>query len=62
MNSPADALVDPQAIAAGAVVDVPAGAGAPAHRAVASPIRFDGAAVEPGGVPALGEHTAEVLR
>ena len=32
----AEVLVDPQAIAAGAFIDVPAGAGAPAHRAVAT--------------------------
>jgi crotonobetainyl-CoA:carnitine CoA-transferase CaiB-like acyl-CoA transferase len=61
VNTAADALADSQALAAGAVVDVPEGAGAPAHQAIASPIRFDGAAVAPGGVPGLGEHTAEVL-
>jgi len=46
VNTPADVLVDPQAIAAGAFVEVPAGGGAPAHRAVASPVTFHRA---PGG-------------
>jgi crotonobetainyl-CoA:carnitine CoA-transferase CaiB-like acyl-CoA transferase len=40
--SPGEALADPQARAAGAVVEVPAGPGAPAHTAVASPVRFAG--------------------
>jgi crotonobetainyl-CoA:carnitine CoA-transferase CaiB-like acyl-CoA transferase len=65
VNSPADVLADPQALATGAVVDVPGGPGAPAHRAVATPVSFP----TPGGdaarprrpVPALGEHTAELL-
>jgi crotonobetainyl-CoA:carnitine CoA-transferase CaiB-like acyl-CoA transferase len=67
VNTPADVLVDPQAIAAGAFVDVPGGAGTPEHRAVASPVSFpDGsggpdAARPRGPVPALGEHTDEVL-
>jgi len=58
-NTAADVLEDPQAIAAGAFVDVPGGAFGPAHRAVATPVTFstDQAAPEPGPVPALGEHT-----
>lgn len=63
VNTPAEVLVDPQAIAAGAFVDVPAGAGAPAHRAVATPITFHGTGTPPvGSVPGLGEHTDGVLR
>ncbi len=62
VNTPAEVVRDPQAIATGAFVDVPDGAGAPAHRAVASPVMFDGEALEPRPVPALGEHTDEVLR
>jgi crotonobetainyl-CoA:carnitine CoA-transferase CaiB-like acyl-CoA transferase len=62
VNTPAEVLVDPQAIAAGAFVDVPAGQGAPAHRAVATPITFHGTGMPPvGAVPGLGEHTTEVL-
>jgi crotonobetainyl-CoA:carnitine CoA-transferase CaiB-like acyl-CoA transferase len=62
VNTPAEVLVDPQAIAAGAFVDVPAGQGAPAHRAVATPITFHGTGTPPvGAVPGLGEHTTEVL-
>ena len=58
-----DAVVaDPQAIAAGSFVDVPGGAWSEAHRAVASPVEFDGQALQPGPVPALGEHTEEILR
>lgn len=65
VNTPEEVLADPQAIAAGAFVDVPGGEGAPAHRAVASPITFHGEdAMEAcvGPVPALGEHTEAVLR
>jgi crotonobetainyl-CoA:carnitine CoA-transferase CaiB-like acyl-CoA transferase len=63
VNTADDVIVDPQAIAAGAFVDVPAGAGAAAHRAVNTPVRFAGHRDAPTrGVPALGEHTDEVLR
>jgi crotonobetainyl-CoA:carnitine CoA-transferase CaiB-like acyl-CoA transferase len=62
VNEPADVVRDPQAIATGAFVDVPAGGGAGEHRAVASPVRFASGDARPrGGVPALGEHTAEIL-
>lgn len=63
-NTQAEVLEDPQAIAAGAFVDVPGGAFGPAHRAVATPISFsaDDGARHPGPVPALGEHTDEVRR
>jgi crotonobetainyl-CoA:carnitine CoA-transferase CaiB-like acyl-CoA transferase len=63
VNTPAEVLADPQVIAAGAFIDVPEGEGAPAHRAVATPITFHGRDLPPvGSVPGLGEHTAEVLR
>ena len=62
VNSPAEVLEDPQAIAAGAFVDVPGGLGAGPHRAVASPVDFAGVPRRRSApVPALGEHTAEVL-
>jgi crotonobetainyl-CoA:carnitine CoA-transferase CaiB-like acyl-CoA transferase len=62
VHPPADVVTDPQAIAAGAFVDVPEGAGAAAHRAVASPVDFAGVPTRPAGpVPGIGEHTAEVL-
>lgn len=62
VNTLPEVLDDPQAQAAGAFVDVPGGAAGPAHRAVASPVRFSGAEVGPAGpVPALGEHTKEIL-
>lgn len=57
VNTAADVLVDPQVVAAGALVEVPEGTGAPAHVGVASPIRFDGADVRPGPVPSLGAHS-----
>jgi crotonobetainyl-CoA:carnitine CoA-transferase CaiB-like acyl-CoA transferase len=60
--TPAEVVDDPQAIAAGAFVEVPEGEGAPAHRGVASPVTFHGAGLAPvGPVPGLGEHTAELL-
>ncbi|HSL58411.1 MAG TPA: CaiB/BaiF CoA-transferase family protein [Acidimicrobiales bacterium] len=61
VNTPADVVVDPQAEAAGAFVDVPAGAGGPAHRGVATPVGFPDDAARPGAVPGLGEHTEAVL-
>lgn len=61
VHSVADVVADPQAIAARAFVDVPAGEGAVAHRAVATPVTFGGRDAPVGPVPGLGEHTAEVL-
>ncbi|MBA3653926.1 MAG: CoA transferase [Actinobacteria bacterium] len=62
VQTPAEVLADPQAHAAGAFVDVPAGQGdSPAHRGIATPIDFSAAPVTAGPVPALGQHTAEVL-
>jgi len=61
VNTPADVLLDRQAIAAGAFIDVPNGTGA-TQRSVGSPVRFSGADVSPRAkVPGIGEHTAEVL-
>ena len=65
VNTLGDLPDDPQVVAAGGFVDVPAGEGAPAHRAAAGPITFhrDGERIapEPGPVPAVGEHTDELL-
>jgi crotonobetainyl-CoA:carnitine CoA-transferase CaiB-like acyl-CoA transferase len=61
VNRPAEVVRDPQAVATGAFVEVPVGGGAPAHRGVASPVTFDGRPTVPRPVPALGEHTAEIL-
>ena len=62
VNTPAEVLTDPQVIAAGAFVDVPEGEGAPAHRAVATPITFHRTGTPPvGSVPGLGQHTEDVL-
>jgi crotonobetainyl-CoA:carnitine CoA-transferase CaiB-like acyl-CoA transferase len=64
VNTAEDVVVDPQAIAAGAFVEVPDGLGSGSHRAVATPVRFANPddARPRGPVPALGEHTEEVLR
>ena len=61
MNTIADGVVDPQAIAAGAFVDMPAVEGEEPYRAVATPVDFeaDAAARRAGAAP--GEHTAEML-
>jgi crotonobetainyl-CoA:carnitine CoA-transferase CaiB-like acyl-CoA transferase len=62
VNTPAEVVEDPQALAAGAIVDV-AGMDGNSYRAVATPVRFGDADVGPSGpVPRLGEHTEEVLR
>ncbi len=58
VNTAADVLVDPQAIASGAFVDVPEGGGAESHRAVNTPVDFGGVVTRPsGGVPGLGQHS-----
>ncbi len=64
VNTADDVIVDPQALAAGAFVDVAAAGGSDSHRAVASPVRFgtDQVGGPVRGVPGLGEHTEEVLR
>jgi crotonobetainyl-CoA:carnitine CoA-transferase CaiB-like acyl-CoA transferase len=61
VNTPADVVQDRQAIAARAFVDVPDGAGA-TQKSVGSPVLFSRADVTPRAkVPAIGEHTREVL-
>jgi crotonobetainyl-CoA:carnitine CoA-transferase CaiB-like acyl-CoA transferase len=60
LNSITDVIADPQAAAAGAFVDVPTDDGG-SFRAVNGPVDFDGAPLDPGPVPRLGEHTAQVL-
>ena len=62
INTIADVVEDPQAIAAGAFVDMPVAAGETPYRAVSSPVDFDG--IHPTGraVPAVGQHTDEILR
>ena len=62
LMKPADVTKDPQAIAAGAIVEVPEHDGNGTYLAPASPIRFPGANDGPKGpAPALGEHTLAVL-
>ena len=61
VNTIAEVVEDPQAIAAGAFVDMPQVEGEDPYRAVASPVDFDGHGHRPGKVPEPGEHTAEVL-
>ncbi len=57
-----DVVLDPQVIAIGGIVSVPEAPGATAHRGIATPVDFGGVQTTPrGGVPGLGEHTAEVL-
>jgi crotonobetainyl-CoA:carnitine CoA-transferase CaiB-like acyl-CoA transferase len=61
INNAADLLVDPQLEAVDAWVEV-------AHPQVTQvrlprgPVRFDGVATSVGAVPAIGEHTDDVLR
>jgi crotonobetainyl-CoA:carnitine CoA-transferase CaiB-like acyl-CoA transferase len=62
VNTLDDLVEDPQVLAAGAIVDVPGGAGASAHRAVATPVSFSRTPVGPQGpVPGLGEHTKAII-
>lgn len=61
VQTPAQVVKDPQAIAAGAFVDVPDHDGG-TFKAPASPIRFHGADDGPKGAsPHLGQHTDEIL-
>jgi crotonobetainyl-CoA:carnitine CoA-transferase CaiB-like acyl-CoA transferase len=61
VNTPAEVTQDRQALAVRAFVEVPDGAGG-TQKSVGSPVLFSGADVTPRAkVPALGEHTREVL-
>lgn len=64
VNTLADLAADPQVAAVGAVVDVPAGAWAGAHRLVGPPVVFRDQSLTPlqrplGPPPALGEHDGD---
>jgi crotonobetainyl-CoA:carnitine CoA-transferase CaiB-like acyl-CoA transferase len=59
IQSIADVVDDPQAQPG--FVDMSPRAGEAPHRAVASPVDFDGFTMRPGPVPRLGEHTDDVL-
>ena len=64
LMAPRDVINDPQAIAAGAFVDVPHAHAEGTFRAPAGPIRFGGEgpdAAPQGPSPDLGQHTADVL-
>jgi crotonobetainyl-CoA:carnitine CoA-transferase CaiB-like acyl-CoA transferase len=61
INTIADVVVDPQAIAAGAFVDMPEVDGEAPYRAVASPVDFGSERLVARPVPGVGEHTDEVL-
>jgi crotonobetainyl-CoA:carnitine CoA-transferase CaiB-like acyl-CoA transferase len=63
VNTLRDVLADPQANAAGMFVEM-AGIDGEQYKSVSTPVRFEPASdhvAAPGRVPALGEHTAEVL-
>lgn len=56
VNSIPEVVADPQAIAAGAFVDMAPRENEQPYRAVNSPVDFDGYRFRPGPVPRLGEH------
>ncbi len=61
LNSIYDVIDDPQAIGAGAFIEMTPHEGEQPYRAVNGPVDFAGYDFRPGPVPHLGEHTAEVL-
>jgi crotonobetainyl-CoA:carnitine CoA-transferase CaiB-like acyl-CoA transferase len=61
INTIVDVIVDPQARAAGGFVSMSPRDGEAAYEAVNTPVDFDNYAVQPGPVPALGEHTSLIL-
>ncbi|MFP5468885.1 MAG: CoA transferase, partial [Alphaproteobacteria bacterium] len=63
VQTAAQVVVDPQAHAAGAFVEVTRSSGE-TYKSVATPVRFhDGEDAQPrGDTPAFGQHTVEVLR
>lgn len=63
VQTPAEAIADPQALANGVVALIEAGDGQEGSRTISGPVRF-GAAAESrtfGAVPSAGEHTRAVL-
>jgi crotonobetainyl-CoA:carnitine CoA-transferase CaiB-like acyl-CoA transferase len=61
VTSPAEVVADPQLIANDGFVEIPGPSGA-AQRSLNGPISFSGASPKPPGpVPALGQHTDEVI-
>ncbi len=62
VNSIAEVIEDPQAVAAGAFVDMVPREGEAPYRAVASPVDFAGWTPPFRPVPTVGEHTEEILR
>ena len=63
VNTLRDVLADPQANAAGMFVEM-AGIDGEPYKSVSTPVRFEPSSdhvSEPGAVPTLGQHTAEVL-
>ena len=61
INSIFDVIADPQAQANGAFVDMAPREGEAPYRAVNGPVDFGDREFRPGPVPALGEHTADVI-
>jgi crotonobetainyl-CoA:carnitine CoA-transferase CaiB-like acyl-CoA transferase len=66
VQTPEEVVADPQALAAGALTQVPLKSGEGSYTAVAMPtgfMNFDGSAdgLPKGQSPELGEHTAQVL-
>ncbi len=62
VQTPEEVTRDPQALATGAFVDMPAPDGAGTIKSVASPVQFGQADTTPkAGAPKLGEHTEAVL-
>jgi crotonobetainyl-CoA:carnitine CoA-transferase CaiB-like acyl-CoA transferase len=62
-QTPAEVVQDPQALAAGAFVDIPRADGQGTLKSVASPVTFGNCDTHPKtGPPRLGEHTEAVLR
>jgi crotonobetainyl-CoA:carnitine CoA-transferase CaiB-like acyl-CoA transferase len=60
LNSIAEAVVDEQVLASGAIVDMTPRVGEEPYRAVNSPVDFSGYAPTYGPVPSLGEHTSQL--
>lgn len=56
LNSIQDAVVDPQVLASGAIIEMMPRDGEDSYRAVNSPVDFDGYEFKPGPTPNLGEH------